>query len=178
MYAVAYTPKNELSVSSVKPDNFTLTATDKNTVQIDEAFYYTENNQVKLIVHAKDKYRNKLLTLSSSDILDVNGNTADITENVYLFSEEEVAYGTLGISSITYLKDGVPVSTAKGSSGIKAAVRVCNTTGTPKSGTLAIYDGNTFVAESTFSAEGESFTQVLIDTDTYTFIGEPNVIIK
>ena len=177
MYATAYTPQAELAASTLLPENFTLTSQSGATAEITEVYYYAEGNQVKLVAEAREGFSCESWTLSGTGLLDVDGNTADITTGIYLFRESEVAYGSFAISAVTYLKDGMPVSNVSGQSGITAAVRLCNTAGVLQNGVLRLYDGENCIAESACSAESESFTEVLLYADGHSFAGEATVVL-
>lgn len=172
MYAAAYTPQNELAANTVLPQNFTLVSESGETAVITEAYYYAEHNQVKLILDTTNAGTGEMWNLTSTGLLDTEGNSVETSEKVTLFKETEVSYGTAEISSVTFFENGVPTLSTVNKDGIIAVVRIANTTGESVSGMVKLYDGNTLVAECNCSIESESFTEVSIDISEHNFTNE------
>lgn len=175
MYAAAYTPQKELAASTVIPKNFTLMSDSGKTTAITEAYYYAEDNQVKFVLETANSDIYELWNLTSTGVLDTEGNSVDASGKLTLFKESDISYGTAQVSAITFLENGIPTSDLVNKTGIVAIVRIANTTGKMVSGRVELYDGASLVAEANCSIESESFTEVSIDISEHNFTNEARV---
>lgn len=177
VYAAAYTPQAALAAATVLPQSFSLVSQSGAVAKISEAYYYPEANRVKLVATAKAGAARESWQLSSTGVTDTEGATANAAARVYLFGELPIAYGETAVSSFTLLKNGVPVKSAVGQSGLVAAVRICNATGTAQSGYVRIYDGDTQVSAQAFSVQNEGFCEITADVSGHTFANEPCAVL-
>lgn len=175
MYAAAYTPQIKLAANTVFPKNFTLISESGETAAITDAYYYVEDNQVKFILEATNAGAQEIWNLTSTGVLDTEGNSADTAGKLTLFQESEISYGTAQVSAVTFLENGVPTTEVVNKSGIVAVVRISNTTGKAVSGKVKLFDGNSLIAERDCSIESESFAELSIDISEHSFVNEANV---
>ena len=178
VYALTYTPASKLAGDTVCAENYTLTSDKTSSIDILDVYYYPGENQVKLTIEAKKTAAGAPCRLTSEDLLDTEGQTADCDETVYLFSENEVSYGTVDISAVSYLKDGVPVGNTTGESGITVVVRWSNTTGEAQQGTITVFDGGAAVASAQYSVDSEGFAEITLDTSAHTFTTQATISIQ
>lgn len=172
-----YTPTKNLSASTVTSDKYNLKA-DNVYADVCSTIYYPELNQVKLIVTAPIQSEDKLLTLSSKGLCDTNGAPADETITVYLAEEKEVEYNTVAVETYTFLKDGVPVLDVARKSGITVKIRLANATGSLRTGTIKIYDGEILCGEANYNVKNDGVVQVTVDTSAHEFTANNNVTIE
>lgn len=175
VYATAYTPQNKLAASTVLPKNFTLVSESGQVAAITEAYYYAENNQVKFIVETKNAGVQELWNLASTGVLDTEGNAANAAGELTLFRETDISYGSVQVSAVTFLEDGVPTVDVVNKSGLVAVIRISNTTGKAVSGKVRLFDGNSVVAERNCTIESESFEELSIDISEHSFKNEARV---
>ena len=175
MYAAAYTPQQTLAANTVVPQNFTLVSESGETAAIKDTYYYAEDNQVKLVIEATNAGSQELWNLTSTGVLDTEGNSVNTAGELTLFRESEVSYGSVQVSAVTFLENGVPTSEVANKSGIVAVIRISNTTGDAVSGKVKIFDGASIIAERDCSIESESFAEISIDISEHSFINEANV---
>lgn len=175
VYATAYTPQNKLAANTVLPKNFTLVSESGEVAAITEAYYYAENNQVKFIVEATNAGAQELWNLASTGVLDTEGNAANAAGELTLFRESDISYGSVQVSAVTFLEDGVPTLEVVNKSGIVAVIRISNTTGKTVSGKVKLFDGKSLIAEKDCIIESESFDELSIDVSEHSFINEANV---
>lgn len=175
MYAAAYTPQNKLAANTVLPENFTLVSESGEVAAITDAYYYAEENQVKFILEAKNAGAQEIWNLTSTGVLDTEGNTAAAAGELTLFRESEISYGSAQVLAVTFLENGVPTSEVVNKSGIVAVIRISNTTGEAVSGKVRLFDGSSLVEERDCSIESESFTELSIDISEYIFTDEASV---
>ena len=146
--------------------------------QILDSYYYPGKNQVKLIVKTKKVAAGTPCRLTSENLLDTNGKAADCNETVYLFSEKESVYDAVAVSAVAYLRGNTPVKNTAGQSGIRIVVRINNSTKDSKQGTVTVYDGAELVASAVYSADAESFTEILLDVSEHTFKNQATINIQ
>ncbi len=175
MYAAAYTPQIKLAANTILPENFTLESESGEVAAITEAYYYAEDNQIKFVLEATNAGSQELWNLTSTGVLDTEGNSANTAGELTLFQESEISYGSVQISAVTFLENGVPTSKVVNKNGIEAVIRISNTTGTAVSGKVKLFDGNALIAERDCIIESESFAELSIDISEHNFINEANV---
>ncbi len=178
VYALTYTPASELAGDTVCAENYTLTSDKTSRINILDTYYYPGENQVKLIIETKKAAAGAPCRLTSENLLNTEGQTTDCDETVYLFSENEVSYGTVDISAVSYLIGNVPAGNTSGKSGITVVVRLSNTTGVTQQGTVAVFDGGEAVVSAPYSVDSEGFAEITLDASAHTFTTQATINIQ
>lgn len=174
VYTVVYTPDTTLSADSVKADNFSLFST-ATSADVKEAYYYPENNQVKLTVFAITTDENAALTLSPCGVRDTEGNDVETESSVYLLEETEIEYGTIGVQSFRFFSDEQAIGDITNRKGVSVLVGVANATGSRKTGKVSVYDGEILCGEADFTVKNEGISWLTVDCTAHTFSSAKNV---
>ena len=168
MCVLTCTPEDSLRPDTVTAQNFTV-QTDEKQIDVSEVVYYPYENTLKLIID--EEIANEKVTYASSEVMDVDGNSLDVTGSAYSYIEEDAEIDALSITGANFFRNGESVNSFVNSINADIRLMVTNSSADAYEGVsvkMTDSKGN-LIAKEEFDIEEYSKREVWLNVSGHLF---------